>query len=157
MSDLPSLQRRASICGKRDVEEVPFIELFGARLQGVVSSGSDPNRVYISWVAAGSLDYYCSTNNNRRCGGLGGSACKHIRQMVEEAAIQVGTERVARFLKLPDSPEHYAKTKGALVAALRGAEKSEPATAVFSRFLSYLRYCELAAPKQPAPEMAWFV
>ena len=53
---------------KRAVKTVPFVELASGRLQGVVSSGSDIKRVYVSFIEAGSGDYYCCTNNNRPCG-----------------------------------------------------------------------------------------
>jgi len=71
--------------GKRDIKKVPFVELFGDRLQGVVSSGSDIERVYVSFFAAESLDFYCSTNNNRPCGGLGIYPCKHLQALLQEA------------------------------------------------------------------------
>lgn len=150
-----SYLQRSPLSGKRDVEDVPFVELFGSRLQGVVSSGSDPNRVYVSWVEAGTLNYYCSTNNNRPCGGLRGSPCKHILGMVEQAALQYGIERTVRFLKLPNPAAHYEQ-RGALAAAIRGTQQNEPASMVFSRFLTYLRYCELQPPAEHCREMLWF-
>lgn len=55
---------------KRDVKEVPFVELSDKRLQDVVSSGSDIERVYVSYFEVGTLDYYCNTNNNRPYAGL---------------------------------------------------------------------------------------
>ena len=39
LSDAPSRPRK--------VKDVPYVELFGGRVQGVVSSGSDENRVYV--------------------------------------------------------------------------------------------------------------
>jgi hypothetical protein len=59
----------------RKLAKVPFVELADGRLQGVVSSGSDIERVYVSSVAAGSYTFACSTNNNRPCGGARGSFC----------------------------------------------------------------------------------
>src|SRR5918995_7473706 len=53
----------------RRLAKVPFVELADGRLQGVVSSGSDVGRVYVSSIAAGTHAYSCSTNNNRPCGG----------------------------------------------------------------------------------------
>ncbi|MGK0290957.1 MAG: hypothetical protein ACI86H_002421 [bacterium] len=53
-----------SLIGKRNIKKVPFVELFNHRLQGVVSSGSDISRVYVSFFEAETLNYYCSTNNN---------------------------------------------------------------------------------------------
>jgi hypothetical protein len=53
----------------RKLAKVPFVELADGRLQGVVSSGSDIERVYVSSVAAdGIYSFGCSTNNNRPCG-----------------------------------------------------------------------------------------
>jgi len=49
----------------RDVDTVPYVELADGRLQGVVSSGSDVERVYCAFIEAGSLAYYSSTNNDR--------------------------------------------------------------------------------------------
>src|SRR5690242_6249232 len=86
----------------RTVKKVPFVELFSGRLQGVISSGSDENRVYVAFVEAGSGDFNCSTNNNRPCGGLYSAPCKHIAMMIEEAALQFGAGRVGHFLKLKD-------------------------------------------------------
>src|SRR5215216_6454856 len=51
----------------RKLAKVPFVELADGRLQGVVSSGSDIGRVYVSSVASGSYEFACSTNNNRPC------------------------------------------------------------------------------------------
>src|SRR5436190_19551173 len=81
----------------RDVATVPFVELFDNRLQGVVSSGSDIERVYCAFLEAGSGAYYSSTNNNRPDAGME----KRIRWLVEEAVAQLGLERVARYLQVP--------------------------------------------------------
>ena len=85
----------------RKLAKVPFVELADGRLQGVVSSGSDIERVYVSSIAAGDLRLHCSTNNNRPCGGLTGYPCKHLRSLVDEAVVQYGVERVARYLRVP--------------------------------------------------------
>lgn len=141
--------------GKRDIKKVPFVELFNDRLQGVVSSGSDIERVYVSFFAAESLDFYCSTNNNRPCGGLGGYPCKHLQTLLDEAIAQYGIEAVAQFLKVPGDVTRIQST--ADIIAHKGTVKKEPAGEVFSRFLNYLRYLELAASHRPIPEMGWFV
>lgn len=139
----------------RDVKKTPYVELLGGRVQGVVSSGSDVNRVYVSWVEAGSLDFYCSTNNNRPCGGLRGGPCKHITQMLQQAALQYDLEHVVQYLKLPGDVSSYnARTLG---TGLTGTERKEPAGAVFSRFLAYLRLLEQEAPEEPLPERVWFI
>src|SRR5215813_865450 len=86
---------------KRDVKKVPFVELFDHRLQGIVSSGSDIERVYVSYFESRTLNYCCSTNNNRPCGGLRGSPCNHLRELLHEAVNQYGMERVIQFLQVP--------------------------------------------------------
>src|ERR1044072_4083038 len=75
----------------RKLAKVPFVELADGRLQGVVSSGSDLARVYVSSINATTHGFSCSTNNNRPCGGLSASwPCKHLNSLVEEAALQYG-------------------------------------------------------------------
>lgn len=74
----------------RKLAKVPFLELSEGRLQGVVSSGSDIERVYVSSISAGDHGLSCSTNNNRPCGGLGSSPCKHIQSLLAEAEKQFG-------------------------------------------------------------------
>ena len=138
--------------GKRSLAKVPFVELLHGRIQGVVSSGSDDDRVYVSWYEGRTGDFYCCTNNNRPCGGLGGSPCKHILALVDAGVAQMGMERVARALGAPDE----TTTRGVLGAA-RGSQRKEPSGVVFARFLDYLRYMELSAPEGDLPELAWFV
>lgn len=82
----------------RKLAKVPFVELADGRLQGVVSSGSDIERVYVSSITAGTHALSCSTNNNRPCGALHGYACKHIHQLADEAVLQYGLDRVSRYL-----------------------------------------------------------
>lgn len=84
--------------GKRDLHKVPFVELFDGRLQGVVSSGSDISRVYVAFFEAKSGAFDCGTNNNRPCGGLRGSPCKHLDELVKNAVGWYGAERVGRYL-----------------------------------------------------------
>ncbi len=142
--------------GKRNIKKVPFVELFNGRLQGVVSSGSDIKRVYVSFFEAETLNFYCSTNNNRLCGGLGYRSCKHLDLLLSEAVAQYGIEQVARFLKVPGDLTQIKQARD-IKARLSGSKKKEPASEVFSRFLNYLRYFELDAPDQPIPEMNWFI
>jgi hypothetical protein len=135
----------------RKLAKVPFVELAEGRLQGVVSSGSDIDRVYVSCIAAGSHGLSCSTNNNRPCGGLnGGHLCKHLQALADEAVLQYGLDRVARYLGA-DVPEG-----GSLAAALRGSRDPAPAAAVFSRFLRHLGYLEVPPAAAAVPEMQWF-
>src|ERR1700757_4827657 len=70
----------------RDVDTVPFVELADGRVQGVVSASSDVNRVYCAFIAAGSGNYYSSTNNNRPDAGM----AKRMGWLMEEAVKQFG-------------------------------------------------------------------
>ncbi|MEU6424589.1 hypothetical protein ABZ860_01730 [Microbispora sp. NPDC046973] len=134
----------------RKLAKVPFVELADGRLQGVVSSGSDIGRVYVSSIAAGTHNYNCSTNNNRPCGGLYGSPCKHLRALVAEAVVQYGADRVSRYLRV-EVPE------GAdLADCLGGVHEPAPAAVVFSRFLRHLAYLEVPDTTLPIPELHWF-
>ncbi|MEJ3657291.1 hypothetical protein WEH80_30440 [Actinomycetes bacterium KLBMP 9759] len=146
-----SLVRVAPPVRPRKLAKVPFLELADGRLQGVVSSGSDIERVYVSSFAAGTHAFTCSTNNNRPCGGVSvAHACKHLQLLAAEAAVQYGTERVARYLRVevPEGAE--------LITCLRGRHEPAPAAAVFSRFLRHLAYLEVADSTAPVPELAWF-
>ena len=155
-SDSSDVERRSVVrvvppVQPRKLAKVPFVELADGRLQGVVSSGSDIDRVYVSSIAAGSHAYYCSTNNNRPCGGLGGyGMCKHLGALVDQAILQYTAERVARYLRVElngDEP---------LMDLLRGSCESVPAATVFSRFLRHLTYLELPETTEPLVEMHWF-
>lgn len=142
----------------RKLAKVPFVELADGRLQGVVSSGSDIGRVYVSSVAAATYAFACSTNNNRPCGGARGSFCNHIRALINEAVLQYGAERVARYLKAePADGEPSAQTIANDMSAARPPQGDTKAAApVFSRFLRHLAYLELAPTTAPLPEMQWF-
>ncbi|MER6803972.1 MULTISPECIES: hypothetical protein [Streptomyces] len=142
----------------RKLAKVPFVELADGRLQGVVSSGSDIGRVYVSSVEAGTYAFACSTNNNRPCGGARGMFCNHIRALVGEAVLQYGAERVARYLKAEvtaGEPDAHSIT-AAMTAARPAQGDSSAAAQVFSRFLRHLAYLELAPTTAPLPEMQWF-
>jgi hypothetical protein len=135
----------------RKLAKVPFVELADGRLQGVVSSGSDVERVYVSSIGAGSHGLSCSTNNNRPCGGLRGSyPCKHLQALLDEAVLQYGADRVARYLRIDVEPG------GSLAAALRAHHEPSPAATVFSSFLRHLAYLELPDTTLPVPELHWF-
>ncbi|GGX63581.1 hypothetical protein [Streptomyces fructofermentans] len=142
----------------RKLAKVPFVELADGRLQGVVSSGSDIERVYVSSVAVGTFAFACSTNNNRPCGGARGSFCNHIRALVTEAVLQYGASRVARYLKIDTGTgEADAQTLTGVMINSRPAQGDTTAAApVFSRFLRHLAYLELAPTTAPLPEMQWF-
>ncbi|MFJ4878861.1 hypothetical protein ACIP93_27165 [Streptomyces sp. NPDC088745] len=142
----------------RKLAKVPFVELADGRLQGVVSSGSDIQRVYVSSVAAKDFAYTCSTNNNRPCGGLRGGYCNHIRALVTEAVVQYGVERVARYLRveIAGADAGAADLVTAMTATRPSGGESSAAASVFSRFLRHLAYLELAPVTAPLPEMHWF-
>lgn len=141
----------------RKLAKVPFVELADGRLQGVVSSGSDIGRVYVSSVTAGTYAFACSTNNNRPCGGARGSFCNHILAMVTEAVLQYGAERVARYLRVEPGDEVTAQTITAEMIRTRPAQgDSSAAATVFSQFLRHLAYLEFPATTTPLPEMQWF-
>ncbi|WP_354637890.1 hypothetical protein [Kitasatospora camelliae] len=141
----------------RKLAKVPFVELADGRLQGVVSSGSDIARVYVSSVAAGDYAYACSTNNNRPCGGARGGFCNHIGALVTEAVLQYGAGRVARYLRVEVAEESGAPEIASAMRATRPAPAgNQAAAAVFSRFLRHLAYLELAPTTAPLPEMQWF-
>ena len=141
----------------RKLAKVPFVELADGRLQGVVSSGSDAARVYVSSIAVKNFAYACSTNNNRPCGGARGSFCNHIRALVTEAVLQYGAERVARYLRVETEGEPTTPTIIFTMTGTRPAPASDkPAAAVFSRFLRHLAYLELAPTTAPLPDMQWF-
>ncbi len=145
--------RRREIPKKRNLKKVPFVELAPGRLQGVVSSGSDPKRVYVAFFASGSTDFYCSTNNNRPCGGLYGRPCKHLMELLENAVAQYGGARVSRHLAIGEELESARD----IAAKIRGTAAKAQASDVFSRFLAYLRYVDLDGVREPLPELAYFV
>jgi hypothetical protein len=134
----------------RKLVKVPFVELADGRLQGVVSSGSDLARVYVSSISAATHGFSCSTNNNRPCGGLSGAGpCKHLRALADEAVLQYGADRVARHLRVEPGDDD-------LIGRLDGTREAAPAAAVFSRFLRHLAYLELPGTTEPVAELHWF-
>ena len=141
----------------RKLAKVPFVELADGRLQGVVSSGSDIGRVYVSSVTAGTFAFACSTNNNRPCGGARGSFCNHILAMINEAVLQYGAERVARYVRVEPVAEVTAQTITVAMTSARPPQGDSSAAAmVFSQFLRHLAYLEFPATTVPVPEMQWF-
>ncbi|GAA2778164.1 hypothetical protein [Crossiella cryophila] len=142
----------------RKLAKVPFVELADGRLQGVVSSGSDIGRVYVSSVAAGDYTFSCSTNNNRPCGGANGVFCNHIHALITESVLQYGAERVARYLRVEVAEADL--DANALAWGMSGTRPTQgdstAAALVFSRFLRHLAYLELPASTAPVPELHWF-
>ncbi|HEY7119042.1 MAG TPA: hypothetical protein VH475_20800 [Tepidisphaeraceae bacterium] len=139
----------------RDVDTVPYVELTDGRLQGVVSSGSDVERVYCAFIEAGTLVYYSSTNNDRPDAGT----AKRLGWLLEAAIAQYGVDRVLRYLQIALDPAKLKRPAADVLAEVsrRGSLRKENAGLVFSRFLKYLKYVELRPPSGPMPEMTWFV
>lgn len=139
----------------RDVKEVPFVEFLDGRLQGVVSSGSDIKRVYISYFEVKTLNYYCSTNNNRPCGGLGGgSPCSHLINLFAEAVKYYGLETTIKYLQIPVDTTQLTQIPS--IYPYVGQNTHTPIGEIFSRFLAYLQLLELPVSNAPLPEMDWF-
>ena len=148
-----SVLRTTPVVAGRKLAKVPFVEFAEGRVQGVVSSGSDIRRVYVSSINADDHGFCCVTNNNRPCGGAGGHyMCKHLELLLAEAVVQYGFERTAKFLRL-DIDDTATNLRNAIDDA-----HHEPASSaqVFSRFLRYLTYLELPTAHDPLPELAWF-
>jgi hypothetical protein len=136
----------------RKLAKVPFVELAEGRLQGVVSSGSDVSRVYVSSITAGEHGLSCNTNNNRPCGGLSGAhPCNHLRALVDAAVAQYGVERVARYLKV-EPPED----ESGLWPMLHPVAAPGRTPEVFSSFLRHLAHLELPPTTDPLPDLQWF-
>lgn len=154
--DARSVLKARPAVSRRKVKAVPFVEMYGGRVQGVVSSGSDIERVYVSYFEAGTLNFNCSTNNNRPCGGLRGGPCKHLSSLLDEAALQFGAPQVGAYLKIAADPAALRRG-GDIQRYINGHQHKEEASIVFSRFLSYLQYIELEGAGDPMPEMSWFV
>ncbi len=152
---LPSSRRgEASTLEKtRNIRKVPFVELLDNRLQGVVSSGSDVTRVYVSYFEAGTMNFSCATNNNRPCSGAGGLPCNHLKELLDEAIDQFGVGTVARFLGADDPTQISAAYQ---LLAKRGRNTHVFGGEIFSRFLANLELLELPAASVPVPAMAWF-
>lgn len=137
----------------RKLAKVPFVELADGRLQGVVSSGSDIRRVYVSSIKAGSHEHSCSTNNNRPCGG--GGFCNHLDALLKEACVQYGLRAVVRYLRA-DIAEDSDPSVSDMRRALDGMSVRSDSAVVFSRFLHHLSYLELPASTEPLVELNWF-
>ncbi|MFB9362656.1 hypothetical protein [Actinoplanes nipponensis] len=136
----------------RKLAEVPFVELAEGRLQGVVSSRSDPRRLYASSITARRHGLSCHTNNNRPCGSLGGGQpCKHIGALIDAAVARYGLARVAHHLEA-DLPEDGAD----LGSGLRPGTAPDRAAEVFSSFLRHLAHLDLPPSTEPLPELQWF-
>ncbi len=163
MSDDRSLLRPDPPIDLDTPKKVPFVELHDGRLQGIVSSKSSHQRVYVSYIEAQTGDFYCSTNNNRQCGGLSGGSsaqgapCKHLDRLFEAATARLSRERVLDYLGLALDDDTYVRTTGELTRRLDGAQREQENSEIFSRFLDYLEYLDLEGTDEHVPEMSWFV
>ncbi|GAA1602524.1 hypothetical protein ACFQY4_30160 [Catellatospora bangladeshensis] len=149
-----STARVLSPARPRKLAKVPFVELADGRLQGVVSSGSDIERVYVSSLTAKDYSFHCSTNNNRPCGGIRSGGCNHLRALADEAVLQYGIARVARYLRADVADS--ATTGGEVLSAVNAWHQPSAGAPVFSRFLRHLAYLELPASTEPLAELQWF-
>jgi hypothetical protein len=162
MSDNHSLKTPDHTIDVKSPKKVPFVELHDGRLQGVVSSKSSYERVYVSYIEANTGDFYCQTNNNRQCGGLSGGVtasgapCKHLDRLVDTAIARMSSERVLEYLGLEPETDGV-RNAGTLVRRLEGTQREQEDSEVFSRFLDYLQYLDLEGTDEHVPEMSWFV
>ncbi|WP_434743989.1 hypothetical protein [Micromonospora sp. SH-82] len=138
----------------RKLAKVPFVELAEGRLQGVVSSGSSAERVYVSWFTADTHAFHCSTNNNRPCGGLSGRPCKHLVALADEAILQYGVDRIARYLRIDIGDG--ADSGFDLLRRANYRHEPGPGAVVFARFLRHLTYLEVPGSDGIVPELHWF-
>ena len=126
------IARPRALPARRSLQKVPYVELFDGRLQGVVSSGSSSTRVYVLFVAAGSGDFYCSTNNNRPCGGLGASYCSHLDKLIDNGIAQLGADRVARYLGCADRGIADAHDIARQLGGAKRKEEAAPSSPAYS-------------------------
>src|SRR5262249_45497691 len=95
---------------------------------------------------------------NRPCGGARGSFCNHIRALIDEAVVQYGAERVARYLRVEivtAEPTAQSITVGMSSTCPPRAD-TKAAAPVLSRFLRPLASLESAPATAPLPEMQGF-
>jgi len=124
------------------IKKVPFMEFRDNKIQGVVSSGSSVERVYVCVINLEDKTFTCHTNNNRPCGGLRERMCSHIKALLDVALRNQETELL--FMQYdfdffdPDGSRRYSD--------------------VFTRFQEQLHFLEIKMDeKENFPEMNWFV
>ena len=77
MMQLTSVISAYTLAGSRTVKTVPFVEHFRrTRARGRIQRVGHSSRL-CSFIEGRTGNYYCCTNNNRPCGGLGGSVQAH--------------------------------------------------------------------------------
>ncbi len=126
---------------KSGVKKVPYVEFHDNKIQGVVSSGSSIERVYVCVLDFNKNTFTCHTNNNRPCGGLRGSMCSHLSSLMSNAK---DIEEIRNLGLLNNT--YNLRQDGS-------ARYSE----VFTRFQERLRFLELDETQQESiPETRWF-
>ena len=127
-----------------DLPDVPFLELSDGRLQGVVSSESQAERVYASSISAEDHGLSCCSNDDLRCGGLGeDQACRHIEALLAQAVREFGAGRVARYLKI-EVVEGVALRDG-----LHPTSAPSHAPEIFQSFLRHMAYLQMPVTGTP--------
>jgi len=124
------------------INKVPFIEFKDNKIQGVVSSGSSVERVYVCVINLEDKTFTCHTNNNRPCGGLRRDMCSHLRALLSVAEQNKETaslvERCNFYYYSADGQRRYSE--------------------VFTRFQEQIKVLEIElGEKENFPEMSWFV
>ncbi len=122
------------------VKKVPYVEFHDNKIQGVVSSGSSIERVYVCVLDFNKNTFTCHTNNNRPCGGLRGSMCSHLSSLLSNA------KSVDSIRNLDVINKTYQLRQDG------SARYSE----VFTRFQDKLRFLELIDADDSIPETRWF-
>ncbi len=137
------IKRKFPVRTNKNVKKVPFVEFLDNKLQGVVSSGSDINRVYVCVINFEEKTFTCHTNNNRPCGGLRGTMCSHL------STIQKMGSNILEFTNVYGNSENFYSFN---------ADGSRRYSQVFTRFQDKLKLLELEIEKQECfPEMRWFI
>lgn len=140
---------------ERDVRKVPFLEMKNGMLYGIISSGSDEDRVYGAYID-NKGNYYCSTNNNRPCGGMRGSPCKHMESLLDEALKVYSPEKIDKYLDLNIKHPEEIKSGKEFFPYFKMGPKTIEMGWIFSRYLNYLKYIDSEPYTGPIPEMFYF-
>ena len=145
-----SVVRVAPPIRPRKLAKVPFVELADGRLQGVVSQRFG-HRARLRLVDRGRVRTRSLQHQQqpavRRAWRL---ALQAPEALVDEAVLQYGVERVARYLRVESAGER----DGLVAAPTAGSISRTPAAPVFSRFLRHLAYLELPATTRAAARAA---
>ena len=127
---------------KYKIKKVPFMEFRDNKIQGVVSSGSSVERVYVCVINLEDKTFTCHTNNNRTCGGLRGEMCSHIKALLDVAR----RDQETKSLIMQSNFDFF------------NADGRRRYSDVFTRFQEQLKFLEIElGEKENFPEMSWFV